>query len=44
LEWISIVLLVWAAVVLIIGASLGYASLLVKRIVNRAVRWTAKTG
>jgi beta-lactamase regulating signal transducer with metallopeptidase domain len=36
LSGISIVLLVWAFVVLVIGASLGYAAMLVKRIVNRA--------
>ncbi|MFL5488662.1 MAG: M56 family metallopeptidase [Gemmatimonadaceae bacterium] len=36
LSGISIALLVWAAVVLMVAASLGYAALLVKRIVNRA--------
>jgi beta-lactamase regulating signal transducer with metallopeptidase domain/HEAT repeat protein len=36
LSGISIVLLLWAVVVLAIGASLGYAAMLVKRIVNRA--------
>ncbi|MFL5467379.1 MAG: M56 family metallopeptidase [Gemmatimonadaceae bacterium] len=36
LSGISIALLIWAAVVLMVGASLGYAALLVKRIVNRA--------
>ena len=33
---ISFLLLVWALVVVAIGASLGYAAMLVKRIVNRA--------
>jgi beta-lactamase regulating signal transducer with metallopeptidase domain len=33
---LSMILLVWAAVVLAIGASLGYAALVVRRIVNRA--------
>ncbi|MFL5585630.1 MAG: M56 family metallopeptidase [Gemmatimonadaceae bacterium] len=36
LSGISIALLIWATVVLMVGASLGYAALLVKRIVNRA--------
>lgn len=36
LSGISILLLVWALVVVAIGASLGYAALVVKRIVNRA--------
>jgi beta-lactamase regulating signal transducer with metallopeptidase domain len=36
LSGISIVVLLWAVVVLAIGASLGYAAMLVKRIVNRA--------
>jgi beta-lactamase regulating signal transducer with metallopeptidase domain/HEAT repeat protein len=36
LSGLSIILLVWAAVVLAIAASLGYAALVVRRIVNRA--------
>jgi len=36
LSGLSIAVLLWAAVVLLIGASLGYAAMLVKRIVNRA--------
>jgi beta-lactamase regulating signal transducer with metallopeptidase domain len=36
LSGLSLVLLVWAVVVLAIAASLGYAAMLVKRIVNRA--------
>lgn len=36
LSGISILLLVWAVVVLTIAASLGYAAMLLKRIVNRA--------
>ena len=36
LSGLSIFVLLWAAVVLAIGASLGYAAMLVKRIVNRA--------
>ena len=36
LSGISLVLIIWAAVVLLISASLGYAAMLVKRIVNRA--------
>jgi beta-lactamase regulating signal transducer with metallopeptidase domain len=35
-EGISILFLIWAAVVLLIAASLGYAALTVRRIVNRA--------
>ena len=36
LSGISLIVLVWAVVVLAIGASLGYAAMLVKRIVNRS--------
>ena len=36
LSGISLIVLIWAVVVLAIGASLGYAAMLVKRIVNRA--------
>ena len=36
LSGLSILLLVWAVVVVAIGASLGYAAMMVKRIVNRA--------
>ena len=36
LSGLSIALLLWGGVVLIIGASLGYAAMMVKRIVNRA--------
>ena len=36
LNGLSMILLVWAAVVLAIAASLGYAALVVRRIVNRA--------
>jgi beta-lactamase regulating signal transducer with metallopeptidase domain/HEAT repeat protein len=36
LSGLSLVLLVWAMVVIAIAASLGYAAMLVKRIVNRA--------
>jgi len=36
LSGLSIVLIVWAAVVLVIAAWLGYAAMLVKRIVNRS--------
>jgi beta-lactamase regulating signal transducer with metallopeptidase domain/HEAT repeat protein len=36
LSGLSIVFLVWAAVLLVIAASLGYATLMVHRIVNRA--------
>jgi beta-lactamase regulating signal transducer with metallopeptidase domain/HEAT repeat protein len=36
LSVLSILLLVWAAVLLVIAASLGYATLMVHRIVNRA--------
>ena len=36
LSGLSLVVLIWAVVVVAIGASLGYAAMLVKRIVNRA--------
>src|SRR6185369_15379735 len=36
LSGISLIVLIWAVVVLAIGASLGYEAMLVKRIVNRA--------
>src|SRR2546423_2198272 len=36
LSGISLIVLVWAVAVLAIGASLGYAAMLVKRIVNRS--------
>ena len=36
LNGLSLIVLVWGIVVVLIGASLGYAAMLVKRIVNRA--------
>src|SRR5256714_3093942 len=42
LSGLSLIVFVWAVVVVAIGASLGYASMLVKRIVNRARALTSE--